>query len=207
MSYRNDLSKKDVDNLELEHEITKEFLSGAATRFDKICPETLAMLSYLNHKVRTIGEIQDDLLDNDVIALNVRHEMFSHDLQPEYEENLLLDISELGLKHPIYRNLDEINKRGNALYIELVISQFTYYLDKLSRLGFSNFDEYLEKKIDQLKGPKHTFVLVNDWLDGEGPYDQPPRTKDYGKEMVCGNCEKFVKNKEVAETLRDERCN
>ena len=53
---------------------------------------------------------------------------------------------------------------------------------------------------------KHVFVLINDWLDAPSPYIEPPRTKDYGEQMICANCEKSVKNKTEAEKLKDEKC-
>lgn len=132
---------------DLKFDIIENFLKGGARRFSQISPETLSMIDYLNHKQRDIEVIEKELEANDALSLKVTDIMASRNLL--LSENIELDLSVLGLENTGYKNYLEICNHGNSLYVELVITQFAYYVDKLGRLGYKNFDDFLQSRLEK----------------------------------------------------------
>jgi len=133
--------EEEMKLMELRQKVTKTFLKGGANRFEDICPETVVMLAYLNNKTRTIKEIEADLDDNDALCFKVREKMVEYGLSPE--ENPDFDLTELGINDSVCITFREITEQGNALFIELILSQFSYYVNKLEKLNYKRFDDFL----------------------------------------------------------------
>ena len=140
--YRPTKSEREMALMELRQKVTDTFLKGGAERWSFLSPETNAMLDCLNHKTRPIKDIEADLKDNDEFHFKVMNAMKHDRMIPE--EHPDFPFEDLGIRHPVYKNLRELCNHGNALFVELVISQFSYYVDKLDKMNFNSFDEMLE---------------------------------------------------------------
>ena len=139
------IDKETIETKAISIRVKEEFLSGGAKRFDTLKPETVIFLECLNGYSRSIQDIEADLEENDNLMLKANNYMIENGLVPEY--NATFKLEEAGINHSIYKTYQDLANYGNALYIELAINQFSYYLEKLHDLGYNKFNDYLKENV------------------------------------------------------------